>query len=108
LDCEHTEEGIEGLKKQYQALLDADAGLDKTTEWLDNEDEILAKMPLLEREQIKVGKNCLSRAICIYEYLLQGWKAIWSQDGGWLAAAKAINAIGETLRDSGVNFGFGG
>jgi sarcosine oxidase/L-pipecolate oxidase len=28
-------------------------------------------------------------------------------DGGWLAAAKAINAIGLFLKDKGVNFGFG-
>lgn len=28
-------------------------------------------------------------------------------DGGWLAAAKAINAIGHFLKDQGVNFGFG-
>ncbi|CAN9094943.1 unnamed protein product [Alternaria alternata] len=48
------------------------------------------KMPLLDREQIK------------------GWKAVFSQDGGWLAAAKAINAIGGFLRDKGVKFGFGG
>ncbi|KAH8197595.1 hypothetical protein TruAng_008227 [Truncatella angustata] len=90
MDCEHTLEGIEGLKKQYSALRDAGADLEKTHEWLDNEDEILAKMPLLQRDQI------------------QGWKAIWSQDGGWLAAAKAINAIGQFLKESGVQFGFGG
>lgn len=41
------------------------------------------------------------------ERVLQGWKAIYSQDGGWLAAAKAINAIGEFLKVKGVNFGFG-
>lgn len=90
MDCEHTEEGIEGLREQYQALRDANAGLEKSHEWLDSEDEILAKMPLLQRDQI------------------QGWKAIWSQDGGWLAAAKAINAIGVKLKEHGVQFGFGG
>ena len=37
----------------------------------------------------------------------QGWKAIYAKDGGWLAAAKAINAIGEVLKSQGVNFGFG-
>lgn len=37
----------------------------------------------------------------------QGWKGIFSHDGGWLAAGKAINAIGEVLRERGVNFGFG-
>lgn len=55
MDCEQTEEGIEGLRKQYKKLLDAGVGLEKTHEWLDNEDEILAKMPLLKRENIKVG-----------------------------------------------------
>ncbi|KAI0018226.1 fructosyl amino acid oxidase [Xylariomycetidae sp. FL0641] len=89
LDCENTQEGIESLRKQYQSLLDAGVGLEKTNEWLESEDEILAKMPLLDRDQIK------------------GWKAIFSSDGGWLAAAKAINAIGEFARDQGVNFGFG-
>lgn len=29
-------------------------------------------------------------------------------DGGWLAAAKAIDAIGHFLKDQGVKFGFGG
>jgi sarcosine oxidase/L-pipecolate oxidase len=90
LDCAHGEKGIAGLKSAYQALLDADAGLDATNEWLDSEDEILKKMPLLSRDQIK------------------GWKAVFSKDGGWLAAAKAINAIGEYLRNQGVKFGFYG
>jgi sarcosine oxidase/L-pipecolate oxidase len=45
-------------------------------------------MPLLSREQIK------------------GWKAVFSKDGGWLAAAKAINAIGQYLLSQGVKFGF--
>tara|TARA_R110002003_G_scaffold127_10_gene11975 strand:- start:17154 stop:17744 length:591 start_codon:yes stop_codon:yes gene_type:complete len=90
LDCAHGEKGITGLKAAYQALLDANAGLDATNEWLDDEDSILEKMPLLQRDQIA------------------GWKAVFSQDGGWLAAAKAINAIGEYLRDQGVKFGFGG
>ncbi|KAK7955319.1 fructosyl peptide oxidase [Apiospora saccharicola] len=90
LDCEGSEKGIAGLRQQYQDLLDAGAGLEETNEWLDDEDAILAKMPLLERDQIR------------------GWKAIFSQDGGWLAAAKAINAIGEELKRQGVQFGFGG
>ncbi|CAO2647804.1 Nn.00g087260.m01.CDS01 [Neocucurbitaria sp. VM-36] len=90
LDCAHGSKGITGLKQAYHALLDANAGLEETNEWLDSEEEILAKMPLLDREQIK------------------GWKAVFSKDGGWLAAAKAINAIGEYLRDQGVKFGFGG
>lgn len=37
----------------------------------------------------------------------QGWKAIYSEDGGWLAAAKAINSIGQVLKEKGVTFGFG-
>lgn len=37
----------------------------------------------------------------------QGWKGLFCGDGGWLAAAKAINAIGHFLKDQGVNFGFG-
>ncbi|KAK8137443.1 hypothetical protein PG984_002936 [Apiospora sp. TS-2023a] len=89
LDCEGSERGIAALKQQYQDLLDAGAGLEETNEWLDDEDAILAKMPLLERDQIR------------------GWKAIFSRDGGWLAAAKAINAIGEELKHQGVRFGFG-
>jgi sarcosine oxidase/L-pipecolate oxidase len=32
---------------------------------------------------------------------------MWSEDGGWLAAAKAIKSIGEYLKERGVNFGFG-
>ncbi|KAI1341713.1 fructosyl amino acid oxidase [Xylariaceae sp. FL0016] len=90
LDCEGSKEGIASLRKQYQSLVDAGVGLEKTNEWLDSEAEILSRMPLLDRDQI------------------QGWKAIFSKDGGWLAAAKAINAIGEHLRERGVNFGFGG
>jgi sarcosine oxidase/L-pipecolate oxidase len=43
------------LRQAYKALLDADAGLEETTEWLKNEDEILQKIPLLEREKIKVS-----------------------------------------------------
>ncbi|KAK4233022.1 FAD dependent oxidoreductase [Achaetomium macrosporum] len=89
LDCESTQEGIASLRREYQALLDANAGLEETHEWLDSEDAILSKAPLLQRDRIK------------------GWKAIWSRDGGWLAAAKAINAIGEELRRRGVKFGFG-
>nr|6Y4J_A Chain A, Fructosyl Peptide Oxidase [Escherichia coli] len=88
LDCAHGEKDIADLKKRYQNLVDW--GLDATVEWLDSEDEILKRMPQLTRDQIK------------------GWKAIFSKDGGWLAAAKAIKAIGEYLRDQGVRFGFYG
>lgn len=37
----------------------------------------------------------------------QGWNGLFCSDGGWLAAAKAINAIGQFLKDQGVKFGFG-
>ena len=37
----------------------------------------------------------------------QGWQGLYSSDGGWLAAAKAINNIGQYLRSQNVNFGFG-
>lgn len=77
------------MRKQYQALLDAGEGFEGTNEWLDTEDQILEKAPKLEREKIR------------------GWKAIFSQDGGWLAAAKAIRAIGLYLKEEGVNFGVG-
>ncbi|KUI67686.1 L-saccharopine oxidase [Cytospora mali] len=88
LDCEVSEKAVASLKRHYQTLIDT--GVGDTHEWLETEDEILAKVPLLPRENIK------------------GWKAIWSSDGGWLAAGKAINAIGEFCRDQGVNFGVGG
>ncbi|KAE8856031.1 hypothetical protein PTNB29_08870 [Pyrenophora teres f. teres] len=90
LDCAHTPSSLSSLQNTYKSLLSANAGLEDTTTWLDTEEEILSKAPLLSRDQIR------------------GWKAIWSSDGGWLAAAKAINAIGEFLRDRGVKFGFGG
>ncbi|PSN71712.1 fructosyl peptide oxidase [Corynespora cassiicola Philippines] len=90
LDCSGSKEGIESLRREYQSLLDAGVGLEETHEWLDNEDDILKCMPLLEKDQIK------------------GWRAIFSKEGGWLAAAKAINAIGEHLNKQGVIFGFGG
>lgn len=88
LDCEVSEKGIAGLRREYETLIDA--GVGDTHEWLDSEDKILAKVPLLPRENIK------------------GWNAIYSHDGGWLAAAKAINAIGEFCQKQGVKFGFGG
>ncbi|KAF2852296.1 fructosyl amino acid oxidase [Plenodomus tracheiphilus IPT5] len=89
LDCAHGEEDIKALKETYKTLLTADSSLAETNIWLDTEDEILAKHPQLSRAQIT------------------GWKAIFSSDGGWLAAADAINAIGQYLHNQGVNFFFG-
>jgi len=70
-------------------LIDAGGRFKEGTEWLDSEDKILEKAPVLERRKI------------------EGWKAIYSRDGGWLAAAKAINAVGEVLKAAGVCFGCG-
>lgn len=52
LDCEVSEKGIASLRREYQTLIDA--GVGDTHEWLDSEDKILAKVPLLPRENIKV------------------------------------------------------
>ncbi|KAJ5682056.1 uncharacterized protein N7477_001996 [Penicillium maclennaniae] len=90
IDCSSSKEGIENLERKYQTLLDAGIGLEKRNLWLKTEDEILAKAPNFTREQVK------------------GWKGLFCSDGGWLAAAKAINAIGTFLQDQGVKFGFGG
>ncbi|UPK94050.1 hypothetical protein LCI18_004985 [Fusarium solani-melongenae] len=87
VNCSSSDKGIQGLRRARQSLINAKSDLEKTNVWLDNEDEILAKVPAFTREQ--------------------GWKGVHSQDGGWLAAAKAINAIGDFLRDQGVKFGFG-
>lgn len=55
IDCAGRPESIEGLQKGYQALMDSDTDLKDTTEWLDDEDAILQKAPLLDRQQIQVG-----------------------------------------------------
>lgn len=88
LDCAHGDT-IQSLRASYESLLSANAGLELTTHWLDSEDAILSKAPLLDRAQIR------------------GWKAIWSSDGGWLAASKALAAIGTYLAESGVRFASG-
>lgn len=90
LDCAHGEKNIANLRTQFQSLLDANAGLEATNHWLDTSSQILEKAPLLDPSQIT------------------DWKAIFSADGGWLAAAKAINAIGEFLISRGVIFHSGG
>ncbi|KAL4804968.1 FAD dependent oxidoreductase [Aspergillus unguis] len=89
IDVSSTPEGIEGLKTKYQALVDGGIGLEKTNFLLESEEDILKKAPHFTREQI------------------QGWKGLFCGDGGWLAAAKAINAIGQYLQSQGVKFGFG-
>ncbi|PCG97016.1 FAD dependent oxidoreductase [Penicillium occitanis (nom. inval.)] len=81
--------GIASLRREYQSIIDAGIGLEKSNFWVDSEDEILAKLPQFAKEQVK------------------GWKGLFCSDGGWLAAAKAINAIGEVLKTQGVKFGFG-
>lgn len=53
MDCEVSESGIAGLHRQYQALIDA--GLGDGHEWLDSEDDILKKVPLLPLESVKVS-----------------------------------------------------
>ncbi|KAH7126005.1 putative sarcosine oxidase [Dactylonectria macrodidyma] len=90
IDCSSSQKGIANLKRKHQALLHADVGLEKTNTWLESEDEILATLPCFTKEQVK------------------GWKGLFTVDGGWLAAAKAINAIGKFLKIQGVEFGFGG
>ncbi|KAL4918389.1 FAD dependent oxidoreductase [Aspergillus aurantiobrunneus] len=90
IDCSSSQEGIASLRRKHQALVDANVGLEKTNFLLESEDEILAKAPHFTRDQVK------------------GWKGLFCGDGGWLAAAKAINAIGHLLRSQGVTVGFGG
>ncbi|KAJ4181629.1 hypothetical protein NW755_010898 [Fusarium falciforme] len=90
VDCSSSKGGIAELKEELQTLVDAGFGLDKTGSWLESEDEVLAKMPWLTKDHVK------------------GWKGLFTTNGGWLAAAKAINAIGGFLRSQGVQFGFGG
>jgi hypothetical protein len=63
------------LKRTYQALLDANVGLEETNKWLDSEDEILEKAPLLDREKIKVGllseltRSCIDTVVGLEGYL---------------------------------------
>jgi sarcosine oxidase/L-pipecolate oxidase len=55
IDCAGQPDSIESLKKGYQTLVESDTDLKDSTVWLDTEEEILAKAPLLDREQIKVS-----------------------------------------------------
>lgn len=52
MDCEVSEEGVAAIRREYDVLVKA--GLGHTHEWLDSEDELLDKMPLLPRGNIKV------------------------------------------------------
>lgn len=54
LDCSSSEEGIASLKEHHKDLIEKGPRFDKANEWLDNEDEILAKVPCFTREQVKV------------------------------------------------------
>lgn len=104
MDCESSEKGVAALKHEYDVLVRA--GLKDTHEWLDSEDQILEKVPQLSRENIKVRLTTILHHN-IHAEVSQGWKAVFSHEGGWLAAAKAINAIGEYCQQQGVKFGFG-
>lgn len=87
LDCDNSEEGIKSLRRQFQALLDAGAGLEKTNEWLDNEDAILEKMPLLERDQIKVKADASkqrSGSAKVQMFDRDGKPYLVKMEGGWL------------------------
>jgi sarcosine oxidase/L-pipecolate oxidase len=59
IDCAGQPDSIESLKKGYQTLVESDTDLKDSTVWLDTEEEILAKAPLLDREQIKVSIPCI-------------------------------------------------
>lgn len=49
-----SKEGIASLRREYQSILDAGIGLEKSNFWVDSEDEILAKLPQFTKEQVKV------------------------------------------------------
>lgn len=53
MDCEVSETGVAGLRREYEILVDA--GLKETHEWLDSEDQLLEKVPQLSRDNIKVS-----------------------------------------------------
>lgn len=55
MDCEVSKSGVAALRREYETLVNA--GLGQTHEWLDTEDEILEKLPLLPRESIKVSPD---------------------------------------------------
>lgn len=59
MDCEVSEGGVAALRREYETLVDA--GLGESHEWLDGEDAILAKVPLLPRDSVKVRVPSWSR-----------------------------------------------
>lgn len=63
VDCAGRTESIETLRKGYQALMESDTDLGDSTEWLDDEDAILRKAPLLDRSQIEVRGSGWRRVI---------------------------------------------
>ncbi|KAJ5291772.1 sarcosine oxidase [Penicillium angulare] len=88
IDCSSSEEGIAALQQKYKSLVDAGMGFEKTTFWLEGND-IQSRVPPFTKEQT------------------QEWKGVLCSDGGWLAAAKAINAIGQFLKSQGAQLRFG-
>lgn len=52
MDCEVSEEGVAALRREYDTLVRA--GLGASHEWLDGEDEILEKVPLLPPDSVQV------------------------------------------------------
>lgn len=54
MDCEVSEKGVAGLRREYETLVKA--GLQDSHEWLDTEDQLLEKVPLLSRDNIKVRR----------------------------------------------------
>lgn len=79
-------------------------------EWLDTEAQIIRRVPQLAGSNIQV--RCWS--LLVYRTLglllygeLKGWKGIFFEQGGWLAAAKAIDLVGRELVRHGVQFSFG-
>ncbi|KAJ4476758.1 FAD dependent oxidoreductase [Lentinula aciculospora] len=87
LDCCGSPGGIEDLRDTVAKL--QEAGLGHTVQWLDAEDEIIQRVPQLADSDI------------------HGWKGIFFERGGWLAAAKAIDSVGRELVQRGVKFSFG-
>jgi sarcosine oxidase/L-pipecolate oxidase len=54
ISCSSSEQGIAGLRKSRQDLIKAKSETEKTNVWLENEAEIVAKMPAFTPEQVKV------------------------------------------------------